>query len=129
LQVPLFVNTASKWQTALMQLTANGQVRVAVPCCGSSAWHCTSHDVMESFRLPQHGTQHELTVAVNCISAFAILMPYYEQGNLQNLFDFRVNHNDAKNIPAAGTTLQDPVLSFASLTDEEWKLCGQRLCE
>ena len=47
-----------------------------------------------------------LTVAVNCISAFAILMPYYEQGSLQNLFDFKVNHNHARNIPAAGTTLK-----------------------
>ncbi len=47
-----------------------------------------------------------LSVAVNCISAFAILMPYYEQANLQNLFDFKVNHNDAKNVVAAGTTLK-----------------------
>jgi len=47
-----------------------------------------------------------LTTAVNCISAFAIIMPYYEQQGLQNLWDFKVNHNHANNLPAAGTTLK-----------------------
>jgi len=47
-----------------------------------------------------------LTVAVNCINTFALLMPYYEQDGLHNLWDYGVNHNHARNLPAAGTTLK-----------------------
>ncbi len=58
------------------------------------------HDVMGKFPpAAAWDGNTNLTAAVTCISAFAILMPYYEQGSLQNLFDFTVNHNHARNIP------------------------------
>jgi prepilin-type N-terminal cleavage/methylation domain-containing protein len=48
----------------------------------------------------------DVVAAVNCINAFGLLMPYYEQGNLHNLWDFRVNHNHPNNRAAAGTPLK-----------------------
>jgi prepilin-type N-terminal cleavage/methylation domain-containing protein/prepilin-type processing-associated H-X9-DG protein len=42
---------------------------------------------------------------VNAINGFALLMPYYEQGTLENMWDYKVNHNHANNLVAAGTPL------------------------
>jgi len=65
------------------------------------------HDVMGKFPpAAAWDGNTNLTNAVNCISAFAILMPYYEQGNLQTLWDFKVNHNHANNAAAAGTPVK-----------------------
>ncbi len=65
------------------------------------------HDVMGKFPpAAAWDGNTNLTAAVNCISAFAILMPYYEQGNLQSQWDFKVNHNHATNLVPAGTPIK-----------------------
>jgi prepilin-type processing-associated H-X9-DG protein len=65
------------------------------------------HDVMGKFPpAAAWDGNTNLTAAVNCISAFAILMPYYEQGNLQAQWDFKVNHNHANNAVPASTPIK-----------------------
>ena len=65
------------------------------------------HDVLGRFPpAAEWDGNADVLACVNAINAFAILMPYYEQGALGNKWDYKVNHNHANNAVAAGTPLK-----------------------
>ena len=65
------------------------------------------HDILKRFPpASQWDGNPDNVLNVNSINAFALLMPYYEQAGLHNLWDFTVNHNHAKNLVAAGTPIK-----------------------
>jgi prepilin-type N-terminal cleavage/methylation domain-containing protein/prepilin-type processing-associated H-X9-DG protein len=72
-----------------------------------------------------------LTLGVNAISAFANLLPYYEQGNMYTFWNFSVNQAHASNIPANKLlvpilfcpTRRGPTMSTANAAAGDYALC------
>jgi prepilin-type N-terminal cleavage/methylation domain-containing protein/prepilin-type processing-associated H-X9-DG protein len=72
-----------------------------------------------------------LTLGVNAISAFANLLPYYEQGNMYTHWNFSVNQAHASNIMANRLlvpilfcpTRRGPTMSSANAAAGDYALC------